>query len=41
MVPSSMPDHLFPLTASQEKALLAANAFRLEYGEYIWQVRLI
>jgi len=41
IVPSFMPDHLFPLTASQEKALLAANAFRLECGEYIWLVREI
>lgn len=38
MVPSIVPDHLFPLSASQEKALLAANAFRLECGKYIWQV---
>ena len=38
MVPSFLPDHLFPLSASQEKALLAASAFRLECGEYVWQV---
>ena len=38
MVPSFMPVHLFPLSASQEKALAAAKAFRLECGEYVWQV---
>ena len=40
-VPSFMPDHLFPLSASQEKALLAANVFRLECGDYVWQVCLM
>ena len=38
MVPSIVADHLFPLSASQEKALLTVNAFRLECGEYVWQV---
>ena len=38
MVPSIVADHLFPLSASQQKALLTVNAFRLECGEYVWQV---
>lgn len=31
-------EHAFPLCASQEEALLAAGVFRLEFGEYVWQV---
>lgn len=34
-----LPVHLFPLSASQEKALLTANSLRLECEEYyVWQV---
>ena len=41
IVPSIVPDYLFPLSVSQEKALLVTNALRLECGEYIWQVCMV
>lgn len=38
LVAESAAEHIFPLSASQEEALLAAGVFRLECGEYVWQV---
>ena len=39
MVPESMSEQTFPLCESQKKALQEASVFRLECGEYVWQVR--
>ena len=38
LVAESAAEHVFPLSASQKEALLAAGVFRLECGEYVWQV---
>lgn len=38
MVPESMDEQTFPLNESQKKALQTACVFRLECGDYVWQV---
>lgn len=39
VVPESMDERTFPLCESQKKALQEASVFRLECGEYVWEVR--
>ena len=39
VVPESMDEQTFPLCESQKKALQEASVFRLECGEYVWEVR--
>ena len=38
VVPETIAEHVFSLCALKEETLLEAGVFRLEYGEYVWQV---
>ena len=38
VVAEGVAEHAFPLRASQEKAMVTAGVFRVECGNYVWQV---
>ena len=38
VVSETIAEHVFSLCALKEETLLEAGVFRLEYGEYVWQV---